>query len=87
MDALREHVTALLGAVLPTVQGVVMTETQVDDLLGTLADRIVAGGAPEDREATEGDVLAGAMSMLVARHLLAEARADVVRRLVGVKAN
>ncbi len=64
-----------------------MTETQVDDLLGMLVDRIVAGGVPEDREATERDVLAGAMVLLVARHLLAEARADVVKRLVSVKEN
>ncbi len=52
VEALREHVTALLDAVVPTVQGVVMTEAQIDDLLGTLVDRIVAGGLPEDREAT-----------------------------------
>jgi nucleoside-diphosphate-sugar epimerase len=68
--------------VVATFQDAITTPEQVDELLAKLADRVLAGAVPADREISEADDLAGAVVFLLTRHLLAEARADVVRRLV-----
>jgi len=87
-SAVHAQVTRLLATVIPTGDGAIATEGQLDELLGSVVTRIVAGsrGLRADPP-TELDELVGAMVLLLARNSGAQARGRLVKRVLGVNRN
>ena len=82
-----EDLAAVGQAMVPTLQGLVVTEEEAEDLLGRLVDPIVDGFLAETEGwGAEEDVRREVVGLLV-RHVLGQAMADVARWLVGVKGN
>jgi hypothetical protein len=74
-SAVHAQVTRLLAAVLPAGAGAIANEGQLDELLGSVVERVVArsGGLRADPP-TELDELVDAMVLLLARNSVAQAR-------------
>jgi hypothetical protein len=84
--AVHTQVTRLLAAVLPTSDGAIATEGQLDALLESVVARVVAGsGQLRADPPTETDELVDTMVLLLARNSVAQARPGLVARVVVVK--
>jgi hypothetical protein len=77
--SMEAYVTRLIETLMPRCQPARTTPGQVDDLLASLADRIVAQCA----EPEASDELTGTLARLVTRDVLGRMRGDVTRRLMG----
>ncbi len=77
--AVHAQVTRLLAAVLPAGDGAIATEGQLDELLESVVERVVAGsGKLRDDPPTALDDLVDAMVLVLARHSVAQARPGLV---------
>jgi len=67
------QVSRLLATVLPVGDGAIATERQLDELLGSIVERVVAGsGRLRGDPPTELDELVDAMVLLLARNSVAQ---------------
>ena len=84
---LEARIRALLNQLSGSLSGAISTEEQADYVLASLADRVVADTAPETDQWGLEDELRGAATYLLARHFIARARDDFVRRLLASRRN
>lgn len=81
-SVLKARVGSVVDSLLPGLQGLIMTEEQVDQVLARLVDRVAAKTLPDTEEPSEEDELRGFVVDLMVRHFMAEARDEIVHRLL-----
>jgi hypothetical protein len=87
-SAVHAQVRRLIDSVLPAGDGAIATESQLDALLQSVVERVVAGsGQLRGDPPTESDELGGVMVLLLARNSVAQARPGLVSRVIGAKQN
>ncbi|MGH7264427.1 MAG: hypothetical protein ACREMB_06160 [Candidatus Rokuibacteriota bacterium] len=75
------HVRYVVERLIEVFHDLVADEAEVDTLLRDLADRL-AGSVPADPGSAEAEALGGPETELLTRAVLADLRAEVVRRLL-----
>lgn len=84
---LKARVASIVDRLLPGLQGLTMTEAQVDQILAGLVDRIVANTvAGPERWGKEEDLRATVINLLP-RHFVAEAQGEIIHRLLAPPRN
>lgn len=84
---LRARVASMVDHLLPGLQGLILTEASADEVLAGLVDRIVGRTLPDTDDPGEDDELRGFVVDLLVRHFVAEAREEIIRRLLGPPRN
>jgi len=85
-SAVHAHVTRLIQAAIPSADGAIATDAELDDLLGSVIERVVAGSARlRSDEPNELDEQVDAMVLLLARNSVARARPHLVERVARAK--
>lgn len=84
---LKARVATVIDRLIPGLQGLILTEESADEVLAGLVDRIVGSTLPDTEDPTEEDELRGSVVDLLVRHFVAEARPEIIRRLLGPPRN
>lgn len=87
MATLSERLSAVLQHLGRTCQGLIASEAETDEFLAQLRGEFVGRMMAEMEPWGEDEDLRGTVVELLVRHLLAEARAEFVRQVVGATRN
>ncbi len=87
VTTLEEGLAPVVGDLLETMQGLVVTEADVDRVLADLRTELVNRLLGESGHWGEQEAIREPVIDLVTRHLLAQARDNFVRRLLVPKRN
>lgn len=79
---LKARVAAMIDRLIPGLQGLILTEESADEVLAGLVDRIVANTVGGSEGWDEEEDLRATVIDLLTRHFVAQARNDIIHRLL-----